>query len=117
MFNINNKRIFLFGCLLSMVLAMTGISNSDCDIKKNMYLSYTDSSVLENKSITDSLYNLANQQHLYESKCSKCHPLYQLDDFTGKNWENILKVMSVKSMLTDEEYRSLVKYFSDQIGN
>lgn len=48
---------------------------------------------------------LADGKKLYENKCGKCHALHEKNEYTPKEWKNILKIMKIKAELNkNEEY-------------
>ncbi len=54
--------------------------------------------------------NLAEGKKIYEKKCGKCHVLHETDEYSQKEWKNILKVMKEKAELTKEQHSLVLGY-------
>jgi cytochrome c5 len=47
---------------------------------------------------------------LYMSKCGTCHALKSAGDYTGAQWDNILKTMAPRAKLSGDETKQLQGY-------
>lgn len=47
---------------------------------------------------------------IYTTRCGRCHGLKPVEKYTSKEWENILKIMTVKANLTDKESKEVTVY-------
>ncbi len=50
-------------------------------------------------------------QALRESKCAKCHKLYDPHDYDDEKWDTALKKMQKKAHLSEKQYDLLCRYF------
>ena len=55
-----------------------------------------------------SIWDGAHQ--IYSKACSACHALHHPDEFTANQWPNILKVMTKRAALSDEQTELITEY-------
>lgn len=72
--------------------------------------------VVEDK-ITAEAEKYAPGRTLYESRCTKCHGLKPVKDFSKEQWDKILPPMMEKAKLTGEEKSQVSEYVYWQIAN
>ena len=53
---------------------------------------------------------MVNGKSLYMTKCSKCHELPKVEDFTAQKWTGIVDWMAPKAKLTKEEKAMVLEY-------
>lgn len=56
---------------------------------------------------------LIKGKELYESKCQKCHSLYEPSDFRLKKWTKNLSEMRHKAELSPEQYDLILGYLTE----
>ncbi|HXH17473.1 MAG TPA: hypothetical protein VNJ07_00190 [Chitinophagales bacterium] len=54
--------------------------------------------------------SLQKGYHLYVTKCSGCHRLYEPSEHTGEQWRKLLPEMAERAKLNDEEQDLIYKY-------
>ena len=54
---------------------------------------------------------------LYSKKCSKCHDLKVIDNYSKESWSKILPNMASKAELTQEERDQVTAYINWELEN
>lgn len=54
---------------------------------------------------------------LYDAKCSKCHKLKVVDNFTTEQWSKILPDMAGKAKLPDNETALIQEFITWELNN
>lgn len=53
-------------------------------------------------------------QNLYFSKCGGCHKIYDRDNYTPQQWKKIMKDMTARSKLKDNEMKSILEFLQER---
>lgn len=49
---------------------------------------------------------------IYESKCGKCHKLYEVNEYSKEQWPNILNKMQPKAKISDDQKAQVQDYIN-----
>jgi hypothetical protein len=64
-------------------------------------------------SVNPDSVKLADGKKLYQSKCKKCHALYDPKDYKLRVWKENLDEMKYKAELKNEEYEKILLYLKE----
>ncbi len=54
----------------------------------------------------------SNEEKVYYEKCSGCHRPHDRNEHNAEEWSAVMKKMSKKAHLSDDENRMIIKYLA-----
>lgn len=100
--------------ILPTILFISSIAFVQCTPKLSKEIQTTTDNTVEKLAI-DTTVAFTNEEllvgkSLMETKCGKCHVLFEPTDFTAQDWEQILKSMIPKARLTGRDAELVKEY-------
>jgi hypothetical protein len=103
------KTYLILGCIAMLIIRCGGSKSATSTV--NVFIPVqSDVSIAQARWQATTFDQLTQGYDLYSSKCTSCHGMKKLDDFSESDWPGIMRSMGWKAKLDSTQYNLVYHY-------